>query len=53
MVERLTRDRGVTGSSLIGVTALCTRARYIYPCLLLVQPRKTNFHITEKMLTGT
>ena len=25
---------------------------YIYPCLVLVQPRKTRPNITEKLLTG-
>ena len=52
VVECLTRDRGFAGSSLIGVTALCSSARHIKPCLVLVQPRKTRPDITEKMLTG-
>ena len=41
VVECLTRDRGVAGLSLTGVSALCPWARHINPCLLLVQPRKT------------
>ena len=53
VVECLIRDRGVAGWSLIGVTVLCLWARHVYPCLVLVQPRKTRPHITEKMLTGT
>ena len=40
VVECLTRDRRAAGSSLTGVTALCPKARPIYPCLVLVQPRK-------------
>ena len=43
----------VAGSSLTGITVLCPLARHIYPCLVLVQPRKTRPDITEKMLTGT
>ena len=35
-VECLTRDRGTTGSSLTGVTALCPWARHINPSLVLV-----------------
>ena len=31
---------------------LCPEARYINPCLVLVQPRKTRPDITEKLLTG-
>ena len=42
----LTRNRGVAGLSLAGVTALC-------PCLELVEPRKTRPDITEKLSTGT
>ena len=41
VVECLTRDRGAAGSSLSCVTVLCPWARHIYPCLVLVQPRKT------------
>ena len=45
VVECWTRDRVAVGSSLTGV---------IYPCLVLVQPRKTRTDmITEKLLTGT
>ena len=52
VVECLTRDREVAGSSLTGVAALCPRARLINPCLVLVQPRKTHPDITQKLLTG-
>ena len=41
VVECLTWDKGVAGSSLIGVTALCPWARHINPCLELVQPRNS------------
>ena len=41
VVECLTGDRGATGSSLTGITALCPWARHINPSLVLVQPRKT------------
>ena len=40
MVECLTLDRGVAGSSLTGITALCPRVRHINPSLVLVQPKK-------------
>ena len=53
VIERLTRDRGVAGSSLNGFVALCPRVRHINHCLVLVQPRKTHPDITEKVLTGT
>ena len=53
VVECLTQDRGVAGSSLTGGTALCSRARHFIICLVLVQPRKTPSNITEKLLTGT
>ena len=52
VVECLTRDRGASGSSLTGVTALGPRARNIYPSLVLVQPRKTRPCLTEKLLMG-
>ena len=38
VVECLTRDQGVAGLSLTGITALL----HINPCLVLVQPRKTH-----------
>ena len=41
VVECLTQDRGVPDSNLTGVTVLRPWARHIYPCLVLVQPRKT------------
>ena len=53
VVECLTRDRGVAGSSLTGITALCPWERNITPCLVLDQPRKTRPDITAKLLTGT
>ena len=53
VVECLTRDRGVARSSLTRITALCHWARHIYPCIVLVQPRKNSPYITEKLLTGT
>ena len=52
VVEYLTRDQGAAGLSHISVTMLCQWARNIYPCLVLVQPRKTRLDITEKLLTG-
>ena len=33
-------------------TAVSPWARHIYPCLVLVQPRKTRPDITERLLTG-
>ena len=53
MVECLSQDRGVAGSSLTGGIVLCPRERYINTCLVLVQPRKIHPDITEKLLTGT
>ena len=53
VVECLTRDLRAVGSSLTVVTALCPRARHVYPCLELVQPRKTRSDVTERFLTGT
>ena len=52
VVECLTRERGVAGSSLTGVTALCPWARHIYPRLVLVHPRKTRPCLTERLLMG-
>ena len=48
MVECLTRDRGVGGSSLNRGTALCPCAGHFFLCLVLVQPRKIHPDITEK-----
>ena len=53
VVEFLTQDRVVAGSSLTGVITLCPWARHINPCSVLVQPRKTRPDITEHLLTGT
>ena len=52
VLECLTRDRGVLGSILTSVTALCSLARHIDPSLVLDQPRKTHPFITEKLLLG-
>ena len=46
------RDREAKGSSFTGVTALWSWARYIYPSLVLVQPRKTRPCLTERLLMG-
>ena len=53
VVEFLTWDRGVAGSSLTSITVLCPWASHINPCLELVRPQKTRPNITEKLLTGT
>ena len=50
---RVLDSRRVAGLSPIGVTVLCPFARHIYPCLVLVQPKKTRPNLTEKLLTGT
>ena len=47
VVECLTLDRRVAGSSLTGVTVLCPN-----PSLVLVQPRKTRPFITERFVIG-
>ena len=51
VVEYLTRDRRVAGSSLTGVTALW-QDTHIYPSLVLVQPRKTRPCLIERLLMG-
>ena len=38
VVECLTQDWGAMGSSLTGVTVLCSWARHIYPCLVQGRP---------------
>ena len=43
-------DWRAAGSSLTGITMLCPWAWPIYPCLVLVQPRKTHPDITEKIV---
>ena len=48
VVECLTRDQGVAGSSLTVVLA----RQHIYPSLVLAQPRKTRPCLTERLLTG-
>ena len=50
MVVCLTRDQGITGSSLTGNTVLGPGARHFILCLL--KSRKTHPDMTEKMLTG-
>ena len=52
VVECFTWDRGAAGSSLTSVAVLCPWARHIYPCLELVQPRKTHPYINERLLMG-
>ena len=52
VVDCLTRDRGAAGSSLTGVTALCSLSKTHYPSLVLVQPRKTRPYIIERLLMG-
>ena len=52
VVESLTRDGGATGSSFTSVTALCPWARHINPSLVLVPPRTTRPHITDRLLMG-
>ena len=52
VVECLTRDRGVVGSSLTGITALWSLSKQIYPSLILVHPRKTCPCLTERLLMG-
>ena len=52
VVEYLSRDLRASGSSLIGVAALCPTARHINPSLVLVHPRKTRPFITERVLMG-
>ena len=51
VVECLTWDQGVLGSSLTGTIALCPWARHIFPCLVLIQPRTFRPDIIEKLLT--
>ena len=53
VVECLTQYQGAAGLSLTGIAVLCPSARHIYPCLVLVQHRKTRPDITEKLLTTT
>ena len=52
VAQCLTRDRGAAGSSLTGVTVLCSFKRHIYPSLVLVQPRKTRPCLPEILLMG-
>ena len=52
VVECLTQDRGAAGSSLTNVTVLCPWARHIFPCFVLVQPRKAHPGITENCWLG-
>ena len=52
VVECLTRDQGVEGSSLASIYALFPWARHINPSLVLVQPRMTCPYIIERLLMG-
>ena len=49
VVECLTQDRGVVGSSNTGMTALFPWERHTKPCFVMVHPRKTCLNITEKL----
>ena len=51
VVECLTQDQGVVGSSLTSITAFCPWVSQTNPCLELVQPRETCPNIAEKLLT--
>ena len=59
MVEFLTRDRGVAGSSLTatGLPSLCPWARHINPCFCnpcyWFNPRRLVLTLQKKLLTGT
>ena len=53
MAQCLTRDLGAVSSSLTGITVLCPLARHIYPCFVLVQPRKTGPCLYCKIVDGT
>ena len=44
----LSQDRGVSDSSLIGVTVLCPWARHTIPCLVVLV-RKTSPDITKQV----
>ena len=48
----LTQDQEVAGLSLTDVTVLCPRARHIYPCLVLVQPRKSVLTLLKNCRLG-
>ena len=50
VVDCVTQEWAAADSSLNGVTELCPWARHIYPCLVLVQPRKTRPDITDKIV---
>ena len=52
VVESLTQDGGATGSSFTSVTVLCPWASHINPRLVLVQPKTTRPHITDRLLMG-
>ena len=52
MVESLTRDGRVVGSSLTVGPGLGPSVRQINPCLVLGQPRKTRPDMTEKCRLG-
>ena len=50
VIECLTRDRGATGSSLTGATALWSLSKTHFSSLVLVHPRKTRPCLTERLL---
>ena len=53
VVECLTRDKGLVGTSFTAGTVLCPWAWHFILCLVLVQPWKTHPNMTENLLTGT
>ena len=50
MVEFLTRDQGATGSSLTDLC--CVTCVLDQDTFILVQPRKTHSHISERLLSA-
>ena len=52
MVEYLTRDRGIAGLSLTGVTALWSLSKKHLSKLILVRLMKTRSCVTERLLIG-
>ena len=49
VVDCLTQNRGAAGSSLVGATALCRKARHFILCLVLVKTKKALPDLTEKL----
>ena len=52
MVECLTLDRGVAGSSLIGGTMLCPSSKTIYPLISTDSTQEDPYRHDYKVLTG-